>query len=47
MNIQMEKLDLIEWISKLNDAIIIDKLRELKDDYSNSKDWWDTLTHIA
>ncbi|MDP2723425.1 MAG: hypothetical protein Q8O72_11765 [Bacteroidales bacterium] len=43
MNIQMEKLDLIEWISKLNDAIIIDKLRELKDDYSKSKDWWDTL----
>ncbi|MBU3928800.1 MAG: hypothetical protein KKB74_13425 [Bacteroidetes bacterium] len=43
MNIQMEKLDLIEWISKLNDTIIIDKLRELKDDYSNSKDWWDTL----
>jgi hypothetical protein len=43
MNIQLEKLDLIEWISKLNDTIIIDKLRELKDDYSNSKDWWDTL----
>ena len=43
MNIQMEKLDLIEWISKLNDTTIIDKLRELKDDYSKSKDWWDTL----
>ncbi|MFA5418937.1 MAG: hypothetical protein WC341_10815 [Bacteroidales bacterium] len=43
MNIQMEKLDLIEWISKLNDTIIIDKLRELKDNYSKSKDWWDTL----
>ena len=43
MNIQTEKLDLIEWISKLNDTTIIDKLRELKDDYSKSKDWWDTL----
>jgi hypothetical protein len=43
MNIQTEKLDLIEWISKLNDTIIIGKLRELKDDYSKSKDWWDTL----
>lgn len=43
MNIQTEKLDLIEWISKLNDTIIIDKLRELKDDYSKSKDWWETL----
>ncbi len=43
MNIQTEKLDLIEWITKLNDTAIIDKLRELKDDYSKSKDWWDTL----
>jgi hypothetical protein len=43
MNIQTEKLDLIEWISKLNDSKIIDKLRKLKDDYSKSKDWWDTL----
>jgi predicted transcriptional regulator len=43
MNIQTEKLDLIEWISKLNDTLIIDKLRELKDDYSKSKDWRDTL----
>ena len=43
MNIQTEKLDLIEWISKLNDTLIIDKLRELKDDYSKSKDWCDTL----
>jgi predicted transcriptional regulator len=43
MNIQTEKLDLIEWISKLNDTMIIDKLRELKDDYSKSKDWWETL----
>jgi predicted transcriptional regulator len=43
MNIQTEKLDLIEWISKLNDTLMIDKLRELKDDYSKSKDWQDTL----
>ncbi|HPK10158.1 MAG TPA: hypothetical protein PK246_07485 [Saprospiraceae bacterium] len=43
MNIQTEKLDLIEWISKLNDASVIDKLREIKNDYSNSKDWWDSL----
>ncbi|MGF1586126.1 MAG: hypothetical protein ACFCUM_12425 [Bacteroidales bacterium] len=43
MNIQTKKLDLIERISKLNDTSIIDKLRKLKDDYSKSKDWWDTL----
>jgi len=43
MNIQTEKLDLIEWISRLNDSSIIDRLRKIKEDYSKSKDWWDTL----
>lgn len=43
MNIQTEKLDLIEWISKLNDTSVIDKLRQIKADYSQSKDWWDSL----
>ena len=43
MNIQAEKLDLIEWISRLNDTSIIDKLRQIKKDYSESKGWWDTL----
>lgn len=43
MNIQTEKLDLIEWISKLNDNSIINKLKQVKEDYSKSKDWWDKL----
>jgi hypothetical protein len=43
MNIQTEKLSLIEWLSKLNDISIIEKLKAIKDDYSKSKDWWDTL----
>ncbi|MBN1925736.1 MAG: hypothetical protein JW798_07870 [Prolixibacteraceae bacterium] len=43
MNIQAEKQNLIEWISRLNDSAIIDELRKIKDDYSKSKDWWDTL----
>jgi hypothetical protein len=43
MNIQAEKLGLIEWLSKLNDISIIEKLKAIKDDYSKSKDWWDTL----
>jgi hypothetical protein len=43
MNIQAEKLDLIEWISKLNDNSIIDKLRHIKEDYTKSKDWWKSL----
>lgn len=43
MNIQTEKLDLIEWISKLNDTSIIHRLRQVKEEYSKSKEWWDTL----
>ena len=43
MNIQAEKLNLIEWISKLNDTSIINRLRVIKEDYSKSNDWWDTL----
>ena len=43
MNIQTEKLGLIEWISKLNEVSIIEKLKSIKEDYSKSKDWWDTL----
>jgi predicted transcriptional regulator len=43
MNIQTEKLGLIEWISKLNDISIIEKLKSIREDYIKSKDWWDTL----
>jgi len=43
MNLQSEKLKLIHWISELNDSSIIDKLREIKDEYFKSRDWCDTL----
>ncbi len=43
MNIQAEKLNLIEWISKLRDTSIIDKLREIKNEYANLEDQLDTL----
>lgn len=43
MNIHAEKLGLIEWISKLNDISIIEKLKSIKEDYSKTMDWWDTL----
>lgn len=44
MNIQLEKLGLIEWIAKLNDTSIIEKLKSIRDQYAGSKDWWDQLT---
>jgi hypothetical protein len=43
MNIQTEKLGLIEWISRLNDVSIIEKIKSIREDYSKSKDWWETL----
>ena len=43
MNIQTKKSDLIDWIRKLTDRTMIDRLHEIKEDYSKSKDWWDSL----
>jgi predicted transcriptional regulator len=45
MNIQLEKLNLIEWITKLNDSSIVEKLKNIKEEYTNTKDWWDELTN--
>ena len=43
MNIQTEKLELIEWITKLNDNSILKKIKRIKEKYSKSKDWADSL----
>jgi predicted transcriptional regulator len=43
MSIQSEKLDLIEWISKLNDTSVIEKLRAIKANYTKSEDWYADL----
>ncbi|MGC9330460.1 MAG: hypothetical protein ACP5DZ_01125 [Bacteroidales bacterium] len=40
---QTKKLDLIEWISKLNDASVIEKLQSIKVKYNKSKDWYAEL----
>lgn len=42
MDIQAEKLRLIEWITSLNDASVIDQIIALKS--SKELDWWDSLT---
>lgn len=44
MNIHTEKLDLIEWIAKLNDTSIIEKIKEIRMNYIHSKDWGETLS---
>lgn len=43
MNIQSEKLKLIEWLVALQDQTILEKLKFLKENPS-STDWWDTIT---
>jgi hypothetical protein len=38
------KLELIEWLAKLNDIDVLNHLKEVKDSKSRNKDWWDDLT---
>ncbi len=44
MNIQAEKLVLIEWIARLNDLSVIEKVKRIHDDYVKSADWWDGIS---
>ena len=44
MNIQAEKLGLIEWITRLNDLSVIEKIKQIHDDYSKTSDWWNEIT---
>lgn len=43
MKIQTEKLELIAWISKLNDTSVIEKIKDIRKNYIRTKDWGDTL----
>ncbi len=45
MNIQAEKLGLIEWIARLNDLSILKKLKKIHDEYSKTSDWWDEISN--
>ena len=38
LNIQNKKLELIQWVSSLNDISILEKITELRK--QESKDWW-------
>ncbi|MCK9452989.1 MAG: hypothetical protein M0Q90_14945 [Bacteroidales bacterium] len=43
MNIQSEKLSLIEWIAEINDYSVIEKLRLIKENYTKTKNWYAKL----
>jgi hypothetical protein len=42
MDIQAEKLDLIEWIAQINDASVIKEIKAIKKEKEG--DWWDALS---
>jgi len=42
LNIQNKKLELIQWLSTIEDASIIEKIMDLKK--NESKDWWDSIS---
>ena len=42
MDIQAEKLELIEWLSKLSDTSTIKEIKALRKELE--ADWWDTLS---
>lgn len=45
MNIEKEKLDIIRWVTTLNDETSIERLKMLKDNPSKT-DWWDDISEL-
>lgn len=43
MNIEKEKLDIIRWVTTLNDETSIERLKMLKDNPSLT-DWWNDIS---
>lgn len=41
-NLQERKLELIQWLTLVDDVSVIEKVARLKDD--NSADWWDAIS---
>ena len=41
-NIQERKLELIQWLSVIEDVSLLDKLSELKE--QSTRDWWDEIS---
>lgn len=44
MGLEATKLELIEWLTKLEDQDTINYLKVVKDTSSEESDWWDTLS---
>ena len=44
MDIGTKKLELIEWLIRLNDNSLLDYLNSLKDSEKSTTDWWEELS---
>ncbi len=44
INIQKEKLNIIEWLVKLQDQTMIEKIKFLIKNPKISTDWWNTIS---
>jgi hypothetical protein len=44
MRLEAIKLELIEWLAKLEDNDTINYLKIVKDSKTSKNDWWDDLT---
>jgi hypothetical protein len=44
MDIQNEKIKLIEWLASLTDQSIIEKLKMFKENFTSGTDWWETIS---
>ena len=42
LNIQNKKLELIQWLSTIEDSSIIEKIMDLRK--KESKDWWNSIS---
>lgn len=44
MNLQGEKLKLIEWLAGLTDQTLIERIKLIKEGHSTKEDWWEELS---
>lgn len=44
LNILNQKLELIQWLSTIEDSSIIEKIMDLRK--KESKDWWNSISEI-
>lgn len=42
LSLENKKIELIQWLSTLNDTSLIDKLMELRE--KEKKDWWNEIS---